>query len=289
MDARFLGDAWVTPFGAIFVAACIVMWWWSRRIAASLDIHTSHMDLLVPLALFLGIAGGAALTLLTPSDKNLAGEAMQTWLRIRFFAMAASGAFVVFVYSRIAGFSFRSLLDILAVPTVAALAVHRIGCLIAGCCWGDISVHTDSVDFIANTSIGVQIQTLPWLAGEWVITGIQFAPGSFPYEQQVALGLIAADAASSLPVHPVQIYEAVLLAILIGFVRRVPLDRYPRGTVAAYVTGAYAVIRFLLEYLRADGNIVVGNLTMPQLQCVALLAAASMALMVQSKSRNSIA
>ncbi len=289
MNFQFLSDDWVTPFGLIFVAGATLMWWWSRRIAASLDIDTSHIDLLVPLALFAGIVGGALLTYITPTDRNLAGDALQTYLRIRFFGMTISGAILVFVYSRLAHLSFRRLLDILALPTIAALFVHRFGCLIAGCCWGDIAVHTEELAAIANTGVGIQVQTLPWLAGEWVVSGMQFPPGSFPFEQQVALGLIDSTAAASLPVHPVQLYEAAGLLIIMFCFWRTPLDRYPRGTVAALIVGSYAFLRFFLGYVRADGNIVLGNLTMTQLQCIVLLAAALVALTVQSKSRNSIA
>jgi len=289
MSFQFLSDNWVTPFGLIFVAGATLMWWWSRRVAASLDIDTSHIDLLVPLALFAGIVGGGLLTFLTPTDKNLAGDALQTYMRIRFFGMTISGAILVFVYSRLAQFSFRSLLDILALPTIGALFVHRFGCLIAGCCWGDIAVHTEALAAIADTNVGVQVQTLPWLAGEWLVSGMQFPPGSFPFEQQVALGLIDSTAAASLPVHPVQLYEAVGLLVMMLCFWRAPLDRYPRGTIAALIVGSYTFLRFFLGYVRADGNIVLGNLTMTQLQCIVLLAASLVALTVQSKSRNSIA
>ena len=53
--------------------------------------------------------------------------------------------------------------------------------------------------------------------------------------------------------------------------------------------GTSACDHIFLEYVRADGNIVLGNLTMTQIQCVVLLVAALLALTVQSKSRNSTA
>ena len=289
MGFQLISDDWITSFGVIFVAAAILMWWWSRKIAVSLDVDSSHMDLLVPLALFAGVVGGALLTFLAPMDRNLAGEALQTWLRIRFFGMAFSGAIVVFIYSRLANFSFRSLLDILALPTIGALFVHRFGCLVAGCCWGDIAVHTQELAAIADTSLGVQVQTLHWLAGDWFASGIHYSPGTFAFEQHLAMGLIEPAAAASLAVHPVQMYEAFGLLIMMLCFWRTPLDYYPRGTVAATIVGVYAGLRFFLEYIRADGNIVLGNLTMTQVQCVVLLVAALVALTVQSKSRISMA
>lgn len=286
MDFQFISDDWITSFGVIFVAGAVVMWAWSRRIAERQGIDTSHIDLLIPLAILGGIAGGAALTLLTPMDKNVAGEALQTWLRIRFFGMAFSGAIVVFIYSRLTGFSFRSLLDVLAMPTIGALFIHRFGCLIAGCCWGDVAVHTEQLAAIADSSVALQVQTLHWLSGDWVMTGIQFAPGSFPFEQQLSLGLIEPTASHSLPVHPVQLYEAFGLLLMILCLWRTPLYRYPRGTLAMVVVGLYSFLRFFIGYLRADGNIVFANLTMTQLHCVALFAIAVVALIARTHSRN---
>jgi phosphatidylglycerol:prolipoprotein diacylglycerol transferase len=109
------------------------------------------------------------------------------------------------------------------------------------------------------------------LAGEWVKTGITYGPGTFPFEQQVAIGLVAADAAQSLPVHPVQLYEAGLLLIFVLLFRKTALDKYAAGTIALITAGGYAVIRFVMEFLRADSSLVFGALTATQLQCIVLL------------------
>lgn len=286
MQYQFLSDNVVTPFGILFIAAAILMWWWARRNAAAAGTDTSHVDLLVPLALFAGFAGGALLTLLSPDDKSIAGDALQTSLRIRLFAMVISGTIAVFIYSRLTKQSFRGLLEILALPTLAGLLVHRFGCFIAGCCFGDISVHTDELALIAGTDIGNQVQTLPWLAGEWVRTGIEYSPGTLPYQQQLALGLIDPAATSSLPVHPVQLYEITVLAVILLVARRIRFEHYPEGTLALYAIGSYAFVRFFLGYLRAADNMAIANLTTIQIQCVALLAFAGVAFTLQSKSRN---
>jgi len=128
---------------------------------------------------------------------------------------------------------------------------------------------------IAATDVGQQIQTLPWLAGDWVKTGVTYGPDKFPFQQQLALGLIDASATRSLPVHPVQLYEAALLGVFLLLFGRQRLDRYPAGSIALLTIIAYALIRFVMEYLRADGNIVFGLLTATQLQCIALLVLAT--------------
>ena len=54
---------------------------------------------------------------------------------------------------------------------------------------------------------------------------------------------------------------------------RVPWKQSPRGTLAIMTICSYAVMRFFVEFLRADGHIVLGNLTVTQLQCIILLPA----------------
>lgn len=273
----------ITVFGVLFVAALLTYWWLARRNIARLGYDASHMDLLLPLCVVGGIAGGFLLSMLFPDDRQLAGQAMQVDSRIRLFGLVVSGALVVYLYSRATGLSFRRLLDALALPTLVALAIHRFGCHLAGCCWGDVSVSDPWLNHIASTDVGLQIQTLPWLAGDWVKTAITYAPGTFPFQQQLALGLIAADAAQSLPVHPVQLYEVLLLIVFVGIFSRKPLQEYQPGVLALTTILGYAIIRFVVEYLRADGNIVVGMHTATQLQCLALMLLAGTALRLQRR------
>ena len=263
MYSHFGSGTWVTPFGLILLAAIVVSWWLARRNAVAIGIEGSHIDLLTPIAVVVGIAGAMVLSRLMPMDRMIAGEMMQTGIRIRLFGLLAGGAIALYVYSRIIGTSFRRLLDIYALPTVAGLMIHRVGCFLAGCCWGDI------VSGELTTGYASQVQTLPFLGG--LSAGVQYPPGSLPYEQHLALGLIEPNAPASLAVYPVQLYESALLLVLLLVLWRVPWRRYPRGVLTVIVTCSYAMVRFFIEYLRADGHIVLGNLTVTQLQCLLLL------------------
>ena len=262
----------VTVFGLIFIAALLACWWLSRRNAVTLGIDGSHIDLLLPLSIAAGIGGATLISLFSPADTLLAGEALQVDVRLRLFGVVVTAAIAIFAYSRLNKLSFRSLMDSVALPAMVALAIHRLGCFLAGCCWGDVSVQDPWLSSIAATNIGMQMQTLPWLAGDWVWTAVQYEPGTYPYEQQVAVGLISADAGMSLPVHPVQLYEAALLVIAVLVLRRIPLGKSQPGMIAVAAAVTYAVLRFAMEYLRADGVLALGNLTMTQLQCIVLLA-----------------
>jgi phosphatidylglycerol:prolipoprotein diacylglycerol transferase len=274
----------VTTFGVLFVVALLAYWWLARRNVVKVGYDASHMDLLLPLCVVGGIIGGLLLSFLMPDDRQVAGEVLQVDTRVRLFGLVVSGAAVVYAYSRMTGLSFRKLLDTLALPTLVALSIHRFGCYLAGCCWGDISVVDPWLSSIATTEVGVQVQTLPWLAGEWVKTGVTYDPGTFPFQQQAAIGLISADALQSLPVHPVQLYEVVLLMAFVLIFWRTPLDKYRPGTLALATIFAYAVIRFAVEYLRADGSIVAGIHTATQLQCIALIVLAGAALKLRGRT-----
>jgi phosphatidylglycerol:prolipoprotein diacylglycerol transferase len=266
MYSYFDSNSWVTPFGLIFIAAMMTVWALARRNASASNIDGSHVDLLFPIAVIVGIAGGTVIAIFMPMDHMLAGEMMNHGIRIRLFGMLATAAVAVFVYSRLNKTSFRQLLDVFAVPTLVGLMIHRVGCFFAGCCWGDVATQVEAGNFAS------QVNTLPILNG--LTNGVQYPPGSLPFEQHVALGLIESDALASLPVVPVQLYEVALLLVMVLGLWRFPWREYPKGTIAVVVTCAYAAMRFFVEYLRADGYIVVGNLTVTQLQCLVLLTSA---------------
>ena len=263
MYSHFSPDSWVTPFGLIFIAAIVVAWILARRNAVSTGIDGSHIDLLMPITIVTGLMGGTLVALAMPMDHMVAGEAMNYGIRVRLFGMLGTGAIALFVYSRFYGFSFRRLLDVFALPTLAGLMIHRLGCYMAGCCWGDVVSHP------VEGALAAQVQTTSLLSG--IVQGVQYPPGSLPYEQHLAMGLIGPDALASLPVYPVQLYEAVVVLIIVLLLSRLDWRRQPRGTPTVLTVCAYAIARFALEYLRADGAIVFGNLTITQLQCIVLL------------------
>ena len=249
---------WITSYGLFLLLACLTCWWLARLGARRAGLDPTHMDLLVPAAI---AAGLLAVVLLTDS-------------RVRVFPLIAGGMSAVFIYSRLTRRSLRQLLDILAIPTLSALLVQRFGCFLAGCCWGDVAVHDDWLTVIGSTSLGAQLQTFPWAAGDWVVTAVTFPAGSFAYEQHLAAALITDDELRSLPVHPTQLYEAVLLLPAIWMLRRVRRGQQAAGTVALAGFAVYGLVRFGLEFLRADNALIVADLSAPQLMSAMMLAAA---------------
>jgi phosphatidylglycerol:prolipoprotein diacylglycerol transferase len=119
-----------------------------------------------------------------------------------------------------------------------------------------------------------QLQTVPAISGPRFPLAIQFPADTGAFLQHQRLGLIGAGADHSRPVHPVQLYEAVLAIGLacglhFGFHRR----RWP-GQIACSLTLGYAVIRFASEFLRADNSPAYGGLTLSQVISIMLFAGA---------------
>jgi phosphatidylglycerol:prolipoprotein diacylglycerol transferase len=131
------------------------------------------------------------------------------------------------------------------------LAFGRMGCLLAGCCFG---VRTDSA------------------------LGLVFPGNSPASESQFKAGDLTSMHQHSLPVHPTQIYEsAASLAIAAFCLLYVhPRKRYDGQVFLAFVA-LYAGARFVLEFWRSDDRGGVLGLSTSQLIGLGLVVAAVIA------------
>lgn len=117
------------------------------------------------------------------------------------------------------------LADVVIPGVFVGVGFGRIGCLLNGCCFGDPC-------------------SLPW--------AIQFPKGSVPWLELVQRGVLGADAARTMPLHPSQVYSSID-GFLLGtiFWNLFPL-RKRNGQLLAMACMAYACTRFSLEFLRND-------------------------------------
>jgi phosphatidylglycerol:prolipoprotein diacylglycerol transferase len=123
-------------------------------------------------------------------------------------------------------FPFWKAADMAGFTVPLGLAFGRMGCLLAGCCFG------------RETS-------LPW--------GLTFPPGSAASESEWKAHTLKSMYLSSHSVHPTQIYESaasLAIAALCLFVVH-PRKRYD-GQVFLVFVAAYASARFVIEYFRDD-------------------------------------
>lgn len=116
--------------------------------------------------------------------------------------------------------------DLVGAVMPLGLCFGRIGCFLGGCCFGSPS-HCPFA--------------------------LSFPPGSPASYEQAEAGLIAHKHLASLPVHPTQLYEAVgCLAIALWLcLYLLPRKRFDGQVMLSFLT-SYAVLRFGIEFVRAD-------------------------------------
>lgn len=125
----------------------------------------------------------------------------------------------------------RNVLDTFAPPLLLGMAIGRVGCVLHGCCFGDACP--------ADFPLGI----------------------TFPAGPGMPVG----------PRYPAQFFEAGADLLLMGFlVWFLPRARFA-GQVFWMMAGGYGLIRFLNEFIRADGReLATGGFTIAQLVALGL-------------------
>jgi len=145
-------------------------------------------------------------------------------------------------------FPFWKAADMAGMVIPIGLGFGRMGCLLAGCCFGTPS-------------------SAPW--------ALKFPGHSPASEAEFKAGLIQSPFEPSLPIHPTQIYESLasfaIAAILIFFVHA--RKRYDGMVFFAFVA-LYATARFVIEFWRNDDRGAFLGLSTSQLIGLALVGAA---------------
>ncbi len=125
-------------------------------------------------------------------------------------------------------------LDLLAIILPVVMALQRIGCLMAGCCHGKPT-------------------NLPW--------GITYGEGTIAYKLHLSSGLINSHDATSLVIHPTQLYQILGCLLIAMVVWKFRNYWKAHGSLIMFSIGLYALLRFCSEFFRdphADG--LFGNL-----------------------------
>jgi phosphatidylglycerol:prolipoprotein diacylglycerol transferase len=159
---------------------------------------------------------------------------------------ASFGAFIFGIAGGILLLKFMKIdiLTALDVYTPALAVSHfigRLGCFMAGCCFGIPS-------------------NLPW--------AVRFPPHSPAHSAHLAQGFISGNHELSLPVHPLQLYESLfglVLFVIVIYLFNKPLRK--GALFFAYII-CYALFRFFMEFLRGDDRPVVSSFSLPQVLSV---------------------
>lgn len=174
-----------------------------------------------------------------------------------YLAGLAAGLGTVLLLCRRKGVPFAAAADVFAPALALGHAFGRVGCHLAGCCWG---CRLEG----AGARWGVRYPRLLSEKG--------MVEGSWPWLDHLGRGWISAREAWSRPVAPVQLLEAGFDLLLVAGLLVLWKFRRFRGQIALAYGGAYAVIRFGLEFLRGDAaRGLYGPFSFSQWLCLAAL------------------
>lgn len=246
-------------------------WLLARTRAKHAGIETRHIDNLVLLILITGLIGGrlAARLFYAPNISFIESFAVWRGGGMVFYGGFIAGALTVLVYARAMRLQIPKLLDTFAPGAVLGLAFGRIGCFMAGCCFGDICA-LPAQHAVLDPQTAYQVRTMPILSPAFV--GVQFPKKSDAFEQHQKLGLLEPTSTKSLPVHAVQLYEALIAGLLaIWLHRRKALFD---GEIAIRLLVGYSIARFALEFFRGDNKPLYLGMTISQVTSLLLLAIA---------------
>jgi phosphatidylglycerol:prolipoprotein diacylglycerol transferase len=231
--AGLVAPSWFTCVGLAGLAALILMLVLARRRGFDPGTVASAVLWCYVAAVIAGIAIPAAIVAV--EHLVATGRFQLRWAGMTSFWGYLAGAAAVVLVCRRDGVSVARMADLSVIPLGVALAFARLGCFMAGCDYGKVSA-------------------LPW--------AVRFPAGSPAWRDHVRAGLISADRPVSLPVHPTELYEAVLGLVIVGIAIAISIaisiapGRRPRKDGALFVVGAatYAIGRLAIEALRGDAG-----------------------------------
>ncbi len=184
--------------------------------------------LILPLALVVGGFGGRFWALMFYPPRHDVWSALRGAVDVLSPQHASVvGAFlggfaVVLLGTRMLSLEIVSVLSAFAPAMIVGQAIARLSCHYGGCCFGEPTTLLWGVVYPMNSPAG-------------------FSMGP-------------------LPLHPVALYEAILLLALFALYLILLWRRGPSCAVAAYFI-CHPVIRFGLEFIRADSHTAAGGVT----------------------------
>lgn len=261
----------ISSYPVLLLLGFFFGWLLARARGARYGIARRDLDnitLILPLA---GLFGARFFARLFYAKLPLL-EALKVWEGdgLVFYGGFIFGVAATLTYGAIKRLNLVSLADCLAPSVALGLAFGRIGCFLAGCCWGDVCVNSSHLASVADTAAVHRIQTIPPISQDSWPMSVQFPQKSDIYKQHARLHLVDASATQSLRVHPVQLYEAALAAGLCAYLALRRIARKP-GDISLLLLVGYALIRFGTEFLRADNKIYAFGMTFSQVVSVYLL------------------
>ncbi len=240
-----LGALPIYSYGAMLCLSLIVGWYLSLGLAGADRMPTEVMANCYFVTALAALAGARILYLVTnPAEFG----SMQAVFAFRTGGLVAYGGFIggllgSWAFLRRHGLPLLPWADVVAPSLAAGVLLTRIGCYLFGCDYGRP----------LNTTAPTWLKSLGSFP-RWQSGTMPIGSGSPAWLAHVEHRGLAPDAATSLPVHPTQLYESFIgLVLLVGtlYVRR--RRRFTGEVFLSFVVG-YGTLRFAVELLRDDAE-----------------------------------
>jgi phosphatidylglycerol:prolipoprotein diacylglycerol transferase len=239
-----IGSFALPSYGVALAVAFLAAIWLLRRRAPSFGVTPDAAADVAIWLLLSGLLGAKVLLLIVEGPRYLRSrDEFVEFLRSGgvFYGGLIGAVLALSILLRKRHIGFWTFADMAAPCAALGHAIGRIGCFLAGCCWGRECSYPWAVTFtdpVAERNVGVPL---------------------------------------NVPLHPTQLYESVGLFALCGLLLAFGKRRFP-GQVFALYLGGYALLRGAIEFFRGDPRGVAGIADVSTSQAIALvglLAAAS--------------
>jgi len=228
-----IGPLAIPSYGAFFALGIVVGMLVLLRLTGKEKFERTTIIDLVFYTLLCGLLGAKLLLLITNLRHYLAHPAELKYLLVSggtFYGGLICGGLSAFWLIRKHKLDFPRLADCLAPAVALAHFFGRVGCFLAGCCYGRPAESFPLAATFTSTEA-------------WQNTGCPL----------------------HVPLYPTQLFEAVANLLNFLFLFLLFRRRSYKGQVFAFYILNYSIIRFMLEYLRGDPDrgFIFGGLENP--------------------------
>jgi phosphatidylglycerol:prolipoprotein diacylglycerol transferase len=249
------------------------------RMAGKYGVDKDTLSVTLVVALVSGIVGASLFQQLFYKEVSSFSEVFTTWSKgLSITGAVIIGPLLTYLYCRYKKLPYWRLFAIVVPGIILAQGVGRLGCFMNGDAHGTASELPWAMSFPRYG------HTVP---GFERLEGARY--DSDAWEYSVENGLVSATDMRSARVHPSQLYEfladVMLFFLLLWLLQRVVLKSWNEKIVPFAYIGGYALIRFLIEFTRADRELSAGA-TLSQMQWILLVVFAACLILISRQVRQ---
>jgi phosphatidylglycerol---prolipoprotein diacylglyceryl transferase len=214
-----IGDFYLPSYGLFVAFGFLAGLWLASRLAARQGLDSARVSDLAIYCALAGLAGAKLLMFVLNADYYSrhpgALFSIDTLLSAGVYHGGFLGALAfAWVYVRKTGLPWLRTADVLAPAVALGHAIGRLGCFAAGCCWGAVCTRSWAVTFTNPDA--------------HQLTGVPL----------------------NVPLHPTQLYEAGLTALVAALTWSAALRPHRPGAILGLYLVTYSGARIFVEFFR---------------------------------------